>query len=84
MNLIIVCLNANRSENAGQKYAFSFDKVFGPEITQASVFDEISQLVQSALDGYKVFFQVLSYVMWQKFADAFVPLLVLWIKILNV
>ena len=38
----------------GQKHSFNFDKVFIHEARQEEVVVDISQLVQSALDGYKV------------------------------
>ncbi|XP_045814377.1 kinesin-like protein KIN-14N [Trifolium pratense] len=38
----------------GQKHSFTFDKVFIQDVSQEEIFVEVSQLVQSALDGYKV------------------------------
>ncbi len=43
-----------RLDARGKEYGFTVDRVFGPESTQADVFDEVSTFVQSALDGYKV------------------------------
>eukprot|EP00736_Rhodelphis_marinus_P014252 Rmarinus@m.21236 len=37
-----------------REYTFSYDKIFDSRTTQHQVFEEVSSLVQSALDGYKV------------------------------
>jgi kinesin family protein C1 len=34
--------------------SFEFDRVFGPSSTQSQVYEEISHMVQSAVDGYNV------------------------------
>jgi len=36
------------------KYDFTFDRVFSPGVGQEAVFTEVSEFVQSALDGYNV------------------------------
>ena len=38
----------------GKEHAFSFDAVFGAAASQADIFSQVSDMVQSALDGYKV------------------------------
>lgn len=38
----------------GNKMIFEFDKIFDEKSTNNEVFEEVSQLVQSSLDGYKV------------------------------
>ncbi len=35
-------------------YEFNFDKVFNPDSSQSDIFNQVSDLVQSALDGYNV------------------------------
>lgn len=38
----------------GEEHNFTFDRVFSPSATQAEVYTEVSDFVQSALDGFKV------------------------------
>lgn len=41
-------------EDRPESHGFTFDKVFNPSTSQENVFDEVSEFVQSALDGYNV------------------------------
>ena len=43
-----------QGKHVGEGHAFKFDKVFAPSTGQDMVFDEVSEFVQSALDGYNV------------------------------
>jgi kinesin family protein C1 len=43
-----------QGKHVGEGHAFKFDKVFAPSTGQDVVFEEVSEFVQSALDGYHV------------------------------
>lgn len=47
-------MNVTGMTEQTEKWHFGFDKVFTQAATQRMVFEEVSQLVKSALDGYKV------------------------------
>lgn len=43
-----------RSENNAKDYRFFFEHIFAENSSQQEIFNELSQLIQSALDGYNV------------------------------
>lgn len=47
-------LKLSPEEGDKKSNSFTFDRVFGPSIGQEAVFTEVSEFVQSALDGYNV------------------------------
>jgi len=47
-------LKLNATKENSQVHKFEFDRVFSPSIGQEAVFTEVSEFVQSALDGYNV------------------------------
>lgn len=51
---LVMASESAAGNQVSKTYPFAFDKIFDWKSTQEQVFCEISQLVQSALDGYRV------------------------------
>ena len=45
---------SSRGTDTTKTHSFKYDRVFSPESTNQEVFEEVSQLIQSSLDGYNV------------------------------
>lgn len=54
MNSLRILKAPASSDERLEDHSFSFDKVFGPSCSQEALFEEVSEFVQSALDGYNV------------------------------
>ncbi|ODV82394.1 kinesin-domain-containing protein [Suhomyces tanzawaensis NRRL Y-17324] len=46
--------SSNSTSKASQSYKFQFDKIFLVNLTNEMIFEELSQLIQSSLDGFNV------------------------------
>ena len=53
-NLSIRIMKDATESARGENHNFMFDKAFGPHTSQEIIFEEVSEFVQSALDGYNV------------------------------
>lgn len=51
---LLACPRSPPARLAPAAQAFDFDRAFPPEASQAEVFEDVSPLVTSALDGYNV------------------------------
>ncbi len=54
---VLRCMDDSRvvcNANTGVPKMFDFDRTFGPDTSQEVVFEDVAQLVTSALDGYNV------------------------------
>ncbi len=52
--MVLSSSNGVDTEQKLEEHSFNFDRAFGPSSSQDAVFQEVSEFVQSALDGYNV------------------------------
>jgi kinesin family protein C1 len=53
-NSLRILKSSSMDDDKVEDHSFLFDKVFGPSVSQETLFEEVSEFVQSALDGYNV------------------------------